>query len=712
MLLPGNITTLGTSATVDAVNFGNGATGLAAGTITVSGTVQSGNITFASGSGSIVLSGGTINLTNNATGPNLTVNNASAPSTIGSDLTGGLGGASPSTVNKAGAGTLYLSGNNSYLSRTGVSAGVLVLNSANALPSGGLRFTNGAVLGLGFGTFTRLSGAANAPANGTFSFGSDGGFAAYGADRMVNIGGAGGNVSFGSSANATVSSLNGKALVLGAADATHTIIWMNGLDSGTVTRGLTVRKGLATVDAEIRGVLTSTTLGAGLDKSGTGTLLLSNANTLNGPLNINAGTVIVSNPAALGVATSVTTVANNAVLDLNGTNMTIANPLTLSGTGISSSGSLTNSSASPGTYAGPVTFGNATVRIGGTGAITLSNTSAIIGTDSSLTLAGAGGSVGGALQTGAGTLTANSTGTWTLNGTNTYTGATAVNGGGLALAGSASINNSSGITVNAPGAKFLQASSVAVSPTVTLTQGTVTGSGTVNTVNVGAGTGGVISNNNGAAGAALTIGTLTFDGAATVNTFSNDTSAPIATTTLATNAAGTVTVNASAPVWADNTTHALISYGGGSVGGAGPAQFVRGTVTGLSARQVASPTLGDSGTAITLAITGDTPYWKGDGDDTWNLASLNNWSLVSDNSPALFLANDNALFNDNATGTGPISVDIDAANVAPNSTVFNNSTKDYVLGSTGGFGISSGSLVKNGGGKLTINNANRSNRTT
>ena len=242
-------------------------------------------------------------------------------------------------------------------------------------------------------------------------------------------------------------------------------------------------------------------------------------------------------------------------------------------------------------------------------------------------------------------------------------------------------------------------------PTVTLTQGTVTGSGTVNTVNVGAGTGGIISNNNGAAGAALTIGTLTFDGAATVNTFSNSTAAPITTTTLATNAAGTVTINASAPVWADNSTHALISYGGGSVGGAGSAQFVLGTVAGLSARQVASPALGDSGTAITLAITGDTPYWKGDGDDTWNLSSANNWSLLSDNSSALYLANDNVLFNDNATGTGPISVNIDAANVAPNSTTFNN-TKDYVLGSTGGFGISSGSLLKNGSGKLTINNAN------
>ena len=120
VLLPGSITTLGTSATVDAVNFGNTTTGLAAGTITVSGTVASGNMTFAAGSGAILLSGGTINLTNAATGPNLVVNSTTAPSTIASNLTGGL---ATSLVTKTGAGTLYLSGSNSYLSRTQITGG-------------------------------------------------------------------------------------------------------------------------------------------------------------------------------------------------------------------------------------------------------------------------------------------------------------------------------------------------------------------------------------------------------------------------------------------------------------------------------------------------------------------------------------------------------------------------------------------------------------
>lgn len=704
VLLPGNVTTLGTSNTVDAVNFGNGATGLAAGTITVSGTVASGNMTFAAGSGSIVLTGGTINLTSGTTGPNLTVNSTTAPSTISSDLAGGL---ATSQVSKAGNGTLYLSGSNSYLSSTSVNAGVLVLDSANALAANGLNINNG-IVGLGaYGDFTRLQGSvSNFATADRVHWRSNGGFAAYGAERTVNCGGAGGYLGFGSGNVGTViGTMNGKTLVLGAADATHKVLWANGLDVGSATRTVEIRDSLAAVDAELSGGIRGAA-GQGLTKTGTGTVLISNTNTISGPLNINAGKVIAGIPSALGAGSGIVTVANNAVLDLNGNSISGSSPLVLNGTGISSSGSLINSSVTAATYAGPVTFGNASIRIDGAGPITLSNTSPITGTDASLTLAGAGGIVGGALQTGAGTLTVNSTGTWTLNGTNTYTGATSLDGGGLSLIGSASINSSSGITVNGSGAKLLQSSSAAITPTVTLTQGTVTGSGTVNTVDVGNGTGGIISNNNGVAGAALTIGTLTFNGAATVNAFSNSTSAPIATTALATNAAGTVTVNASAPVWADNTTHDLISYGGGSVGGAGVGQFVLGTVSGLSARQVASPTLGNSGTAITLAITGDTPFWTGDGDDTWNLASANNWSKVSDSLPTLFLTNDNALFNDNATGAGPFNVNIDAADVAPNSTVFNNSTKDYILGSTGGFGISSGSLTKSGGGKLTINNAN------
>jgi autotransporter-associated beta strand protein len=306
-------------------------------------------------------------------------------------------------------------------------------------------------------------------------------------------------------------------------------------------------------------------------------------------------------------------------------------------------------------------------------------------------------------KNGAGTLTLGVIGGATAN-PHAYSGATTILGGTLRLATTAAITASSGITINGSTAKLLQTSNTAITPAVTLIEGTLTGSGSVNTVTVGNGTGGIVSNNNGVAGAALTIGTLTFDGAATVNTFSNSAAAAIVTTSLATHTAGTVTIHPAAASWAAGT-YDLISYGGGSIAGGGFAQFALGTVSGASVRQ--GPVLGDSGTAITLTVgPDDAPYWAGDGDGKWNLSATNNWKLTSNNGATTFLATDNVVFNDSATGAGPIFVDIDLSDVSPSSATFDNSAKDFVLSSSGTFGIATGSLTKNGSGTLTVNTAN------
>jgi fibronectin-binding autotransporter adhesin len=104
-----------TSGTGDAINFGNGATGLAAGTVTVSGSVSSGNATFASGSGAIVLSGGTgIAL---AAPSVITINNAA--DTISTPIASGA-------LTKAGTGALSLGGGGS-ISTLRVSNGTLAI---------------------------------------------------------------------------------------------------------------------------------------------------------------------------------------------------------------------------------------------------------------------------------------------------------------------------------------------------------------------------------------------------------------------------------------------------------------------------------------------------------------------------------------------------------------------------------------------------------
>ena len=88
----------------------------------------------------------------------------------------------------------------------------------------------------------------------------------------------------------------------------------------------------------------------------------------------------------------------------------------------------------------------------------------------------------------------NAIGTATFAGGNSYTGSTTITGGTLTLSGTGAINSSSGITINGSGAKFVQASSVASTPSITLTQGTLDGNGTAGAVSVGNGTGGIVTN--------------------------------------------------------------------------------------------------------------------------------------------------------------------------------------------------------------------------
>ncbi len=487
-------------------------------------------------------------------------------------------------------------------------------------------------------------------------------------------------------------------------------------------------------------------------KSGNGTLTLSGASTFTGNVVVSGGTLTAGfanvgtpNTGALGneqVAGRAVTVNSGATLNLgvndvfgngaavaanlpsliiNGTLNAVRynqiGALTLNGATLSSA-NVTDS----GTYQNFQFLG--TVTVGGSAPSTISSSSAAgfdgnhLGVSTTFNVADATGNAAtdlnvttpllnqsGNYGSGAGSLNKSGNGTMSLSGTSTYTGSTAASGGTLALGAAGSINGSSGITVNGTGAKLIQGSSVGITPTVTLTNGTLDGVGSVSTVNVGAATGGIVANGNGTPGGVLTIGTLTFAGGATVNLLSSSTSAPLATTLLDTTlaGAGAIVINASNSLWNNGATYDLIGFG--TLSGAGLSNFAVGTITGLGARQ--SALLGQSGTAITLGITGDLPRWTGTGDATWTSAvqAPKNWVLQSDGVTGtdFFAVNDTPLFDDNAAGSTTVTI---TQNVSPTSTTFNNSSKNYAVSASGAFGITGGLLVKSGTGSLTINTAN------
>lgn len=147
------------NTTPDSATFGAGSG--AAGTVTVSGTMNVAGITFsAPGSVNYTLSSGTITLTS----PSVVVN---SNATIGSVLAGTVG------LSKSGSGTLTLSGTNTFTGGISISGGVL---SGNSITNTG---TNSS---FGTGNFTiasggtlQYTGSSSASTNRSFTFDVGGG---------------------------------------------------------------------------------------------------------------------------------------------------------------------------------------------------------------------------------------------------------------------------------------------------------------------------------------------------------------------------------------------------------------------------------------------------------------------------------------------------------------------------------------------------------
>jgi fibronectin-binding autotransporter adhesin len=402
------------------------------GTIVFDGT----NPTFLNQGDSSGLAGSLPNLTLNAT-TTFEIDNASALTDVIGDITGAGG------LIKTGAGTLTLTGTNTYAGGTTISAGTLQIGNGG---------TTGSIVG-------------NVLDNSALAF-----------DRSNNV-------TFGGVISGT-----GSLTQLGA--GTLTLTGANTYTGGTTISAGTLQIGNGGTTGSVAGNVAdngalafdrsdSDTFGGVISGSGSlaqlggGTLTLTGANTYTGGTTISAGTLQLGAGGTSG--SIVGNVADNGVLAFDRSDSVTFGGV-ISGTGrVLQEGAGATILTSANSYSGGTTVVNGTLGVGangalGTGSVELFTDATLAFTANGLNLANAvvlEGSLDPTIDTGAntdtisgvisgpGALTKTGSGALILTGADTYSGATTVAAGTLivngSIAASSSLTLESGATLGGAG---------------------------------------------------------------------------------------------------------------------------------------------------------------------------------------------------------------------------------------------------------------------
>ncbi len=268
----------------------------------------------------------------------LIINNLAG--TANSNLTVG----SPAGVN----GTLVLTGTSTYggagtggittigTNTTGNPA--LQADDGAGLPTNSLLLLNGGVLQTS-GNFTRqLVGSYGQ--NMAWNIGG-GGFSAIGSQLTVNIGGAGDQLMWGDSTLTTGNPDLGSKILgplkFGSVSSNAKTLFVNPIDLNPAAvaspaRTITVTGGAGGDSTELSGEISSSTDPVGtpatLTKAGTGTLILSGANTYAGLTTISAGKLLANNASGSATGTGPITISSGATLGGTGS---VGGPITNNG---------------------------------------------------------------------------------------------------------------------------------------------------------------------------------------------------------------------------------------------------------------------------------------------------------------------------------------------------------------------------------------------
>jgi fibronectin-binding autotransporter adhesin len=626
------------------------------------------------------------------------------------------------SLTKIGAGTLTLSGTNTYSGTTIINAGTLTVSGDHSGATGGWNIGSGA-------------------AGATFSAGST---ISIGTGRNVVTANGGGTAQRTLTVASTVTSSSNSNLTLWGR---NTLTINNGgtwtMQGGTLTIQPLNTTYSAILNVNAGGsftyggtstiVLTRATSG----NSGNGTINLSGtfttsrgisnsgAGTGTGTTNFNfsaGGTLKISNDVGAiftqgATPFNVSMGTGGGVIDTNG--FTTATSVGIVGAGgLTKAGNGTLSLAGSNSYVGTTTVTGGTLSIGNGGATGVLTATTGISNNSNLTINrnnvfNQTTDLNNQAITGTGSLTQAGSGTTLLTAVNTYTGATIVNAGTLAVSGGSLANTA--ISVNNTGSTF------AVRP----------GSGTLSLGSTGAGTAGasiVIASGaafsmvDGDTGTALlqqqdgfASSALTISGGAVMNFDVSPSASDKLALTLGATVSGDNFINVmpTGPLGAG--TYDLITAAGGlagsfKFGGSGSANQT--VAVGTTTYQLA---LSNTSTAVTLTVaTGATitgVTWtglaNGTGDpiSTWDNASSNNWAagaaaVAFTNGTAVTFGDTNA-----ANGGAPITnsnVVVATTGITPSSAVFTNSVVDYTV--TGGAMSGAGSLTKTGSANVILAN--------